>query len=293
MRVATFNCNSVRSRLDTVLAWLRAHEPDILCLQETKVVDELFPAGAFRDAGYHASFRGMKAYNGVAVLSRRAPDETSFGLDDGGPADEPRLVCARFGDLHVVNTYVPQGRAIDHAMFPYKLEWFRRLRAQFERRFTTRDLVLWAGDLNVAAEPIDVHNPEKREDHVCFHADARRAFAECRAWGFDDVFRRHHPEPGQYTFFDYRTAFDVARPEGWRLDYLLATPPLAARSRAAWIDLQPRLGARPSDHTFVAADFDAPENFQSLEISSAKFPVVGRMPVTRDLSRNYAAGNHG
>lgn len=256
MRVATFNCNSIRMRLDTVVDWLRRHEPDLLGLQETKVVDGLFPAEPLRAAGYHVLFRGMKGYNGVALLSRKPPDEVSFGLGGRGPADEPRLVHARFGALHVVNTYVPQGRAIDHPMFRYKLGWFRRLRRDFERRFTPRDEVLWLGDLNVAAEPIDVSNPEDREDHVCYHADARRAFARCRAWGFEDVFRSHHPEPGHYTFFDYRQPFTPDRRSGWRIDYILATPPLAGRSRGAWIDLAPRAGPRPSDHTVLAADFD-------------------------------------
>ncbi len=255
MRIATFNCNSIRTRLDVVVAWLRQHEPDLLALQETKVVDALFPLEPLRDAGYHVAFRGMKAYNGVALLSRAEPDCVQFGLDDGGPADEPRLLYARFGALHIVNTYVPQGRAIDHPMFSYKVEWFARLRRWFDARFTPKQSVLWLGDLNVAAEPIDVNNPEKREQHVCYHAEARRAFAECRAWGFEDVFRRFHPEPGHYSFFDYRKPFSPDRKEGWRIDYLLASPPLAARARRSWIDLDPRSALRPSDHVPVVADF--------------------------------------
>ena len=257
MRIATFNCNSIRSRMDTVLAWLAAHKPDVLCLQETKVQDHEFPEAPIREAGYQIAFRGMKAYNGVAILSRVAPDAVRFGIDDSaGPADEPRLAHAQFGRLHVVNTYVPQGRAIDHEMFRYKVEWFGRLRRYFGRHFKAGDLVLWTGDINVAAEPIDVHNPETREGHVCYHIDARNAFADVRAWGFEDVFRKFHPEPGHYTFFDYRTAFRGKKGEGWRIDYLLATKPLAALARDAWIDLEPRMGPKPSDHTFLAADFD-------------------------------------
>jgi exodeoxyribonuclease-3 len=258
VKIATFNVNSIRSRMDPLLAWLSAHRPDVICLQETKVVDALFPAGALGGAGYHAVFRGQKSYNGVAILSRRPPDDAAFGLDDGGPADGTRLARARFGDLHVVNTYVPQGRAIDHEMYAYKLEWLRRLRRYFERHFQPRDRVVWAGDCNVAAEPIDVHNPEERGNHVCFHENARRAFAECRGWGFADVFRRHHPEPGHYTFFDYRTVFAAKRGLGWRIDYIHATEPLAALCASARIDLQPRLGPRPSDHTVLSAEFAIP-----------------------------------
>lgn len=256
MRIATFNCNSIRSRLDIILDWLQKNQPDVLALQETKVIDELFPAAPLRDAGYHIVFRGMKAYNGVAIVSRRAPDEAHFGFSDRGPGDEPRLLHARFGRLHIVNTYVPQGRALDHPMFDYKVKWFARLRRWMDARFTPRDEVLWLGDLNVAAEPIDVNNPEKRGEHVCYHASARRAFAKCRAWGFEDVFRCFRPEPGHYTFFDYRKPFTPARKEGWRLDYLLASPPLAERVRACWIDLAPRAAARPSDHTPVVGDFE-------------------------------------
>ncbi len=254
MRIATYNCNSIRARLDIVREWARAHKPDFLALQETKVVDDFFPVSAFEAIGYRSVFRGMKAYNGVALLARRAPDAVSFGFDDRGPADEPRLLYARAGRLHIVNTYVPQGRAIDHPMYAYKVRWFARLERWFARRFSPRDAVLWMGDLNVAAEPIDVHNPDQREDHVCFHIDARRAFQRCRAWGFEDVFRRFHPEPGHYTFFDYRKPFSCDRKQGWRLDYLLATRPLAERAADCWIDLAPRAAPRPSDHAIVAAD---------------------------------------
>ena len=256
MRIATFNVNSVRMRMDAVLAWLSKHQPDVLCLQETKVQDAEFPLPPLRDAGYHVAFKGMKAYNGVALLSRRPAADVRCGLDDGGPADEPRLIQARFGRVTVVNTYVPQGREIDHEMFQYKLQWFRRLRAYFDRHFTARDLLLWTGDLNVAAEPIDVYEPETKAGHVCYHDDARRAFADCRAWGFEDVFRRHCAEAGQYTFYDYRQPDSLQKGRGWRIDYLLASPALAKKSTASWIDLDPRRAPKASDHTVLAADFD-------------------------------------
>lgn len=256
MRIATFNANSIRSRLAVVVGWLERHRPDILCLQETKAQDADFPRDALRAAGYHAEFRGEKTYNGVAVLSREAPDEVAFGLDDGGPADETRLLCARFGALHIVNTYVPQGREIDHPMYAYKLEWFARLRRYFERHFSPRSAVVWTGDLNVAPTPNDVHNPQDQAQHVCFHEAVRCAFEAARAWGFTDVFRRLHPEPGHFSFFDYRTPDAVRRKMGWRIDLILATPRVDHACRAAWIDLEPRLGDRPSDHTFVAGDFD-------------------------------------
>jgi len=257
MRIATFNANSIRSRLEVILAWIAQHRPDVLCVQETKAQDADFPREAIEAAGLRVAFKGEKAYNGVAVMARGEPLEVrQIGLDDGGPRDEARLLWVQWRNVHVVNTYVPQGREIDHAMYLYKLEWFRRLRRFFDRHFKPQDLLLWAGDLNVAAEPIDVHAPEDYADHVCFHADVRRAFAECRAWGFVDVFRKHHPEPGQYTFFDYRTPNALKRGMGWRLDYLLASPALAARSVDCAIDLEPRRAQPSSDHTFLSATFN-------------------------------------
>ena len=256
MKLATYNVNSIRSRLDATVAWLGKHGPDVLCLQETKVQDNEFPAEPLREAGYHVVFRGQKSYNGVAMLSRRAPDEVWFGFDDGGAADETRLLHARFGRLHVVNTYVPQGRDIDHEMYRYKVDWLGRMRRYFERRFTPRNLVAWVGDMNVAREPIDVYNPEKRAKHVCYHADARAAFDGAVRWGFTDVYRRFHPEGGEYTFYDYRTADSLERGWGWRIDYILASEGLAEKARAARIDLDPRRLAKASDHTYLVAEFD-------------------------------------
>jgi len=255
MKITTFNANSIRSRLGIVIDWLQANRPDVLCIQETKVQDDDFPQAAFTDAGYHIAFRGEKSYNGVAIASLAMPDEVGFGLDDDGPADATRFAVARFGKLRVVNTYVPQGREIDHPMYAYKLDWFRRLRDWFERHAAPGDDILWTGDLNVAPEAIDIHNAEKQANHVCYHIDVRRAFAETRAWGFVDVFRKYHPEAGQYTFFDYRTPNAAKREMGWRIDHMLATAPLAERSVGASIDLAPRLLEKPSDHTFLTACF--------------------------------------
>jgi len=255
MIVATFNVNSIRSRLGIVLDWLAAHQPDALAIQETKTPDGEFPEIRFREAGYHVVYRGEKSYNGVALASRLPPQGVRFGFDDGGPADETRLVSARIGPLVVVNTYVPQGRDIEHEMYRYKLEWLARLRRSFERHFTARQSIVWVGDLNVAPEALDIHNAAQQANHVCYHEDVRRALADTMAWGFVDVFRMHHPEAGQYSFFDYRQRDAVKKKQGWRVDHILATKSLAARSVDSWIDLAPRLTEKPSDHTVVAADF--------------------------------------
>ncbi len=257
MRIATYNVNSIRARIPAVREWLQKHEPDILCLQETKVKDSDFPAAEFAEIGYHALFRGEKSYNGVAILSRTIPDEFSAGFNDGEEGnDETRLIHARFGDWHVVNTYVPQGRALDHEMYTYKLRWFKRLRSLFDRRFANGDMLIWAGDMNVARTPLDVAHPENKQNHVCHHVSCREAFEECVSWGFEDLLRRIYDGERVYTFFDYRVPNAVKRGIGWRIDYIQASPPAAARFTNVWIDVEERLKPKCSDHTYLVADFN-------------------------------------
>lgn len=254
-KIATFNANSIRTRLAQILDWLAREQPDVLCVQETKVQDSEFPAQPLREAGYHVAFHGQKAYAGVAVISRTPPDALEAGFADGD--DAPRLQRAAFGDLVVINTYVPQGRAPDSEHFQYKLQWFARLRRLLEQHYTPAQPIVWVGDFNVATSDLDVYNPAGLRDHVDFHPAAQAALEQVRQWGFADVFRRHHPdEPGQFSYWDYRARNPVERGVGWRIDHIWATAPLAARSTRAWIDVAARHAARPSDHTFVVAEFE-------------------------------------
>jgi exodeoxyribonuclease-3 len=255
-RVATYNINSVRAHMSILAPWLEIADPDVIALQETKVQDPDFPAHVFDKLGYHAVFRGEKSYNGVAILAKAKPTRVAFGLDDGGPADETRLAEATVRGVRFVNTYIPQGRALDDPMFAYKLEWIARLGRHFERTATPRDPIVWVGDFNVAPVDIDVHDPKRLANHVCFHADVRRALDAVQGWGFEDVFRRHVPQPNQYSFFDYRARGGVDGGSGWRVDHIWATASLARRSTAAWIDLEPRRLGGTSDHAPVVAEFD-------------------------------------
>lgn len=255
-KVATFNANSIRSRMPLILDWLQEHQPDVVCFQETKVQDPEFPAEPFREAGYHVVFRGQRAYAGVAVASREEPQDVAFGLDDAGEPDEARLARVTVRGIPIVNTYVPQGQSPDSPQFQYKLEWLARLRDFFQRHFSPEEPLLWVGDFNVAPEEIDVHDPKGLRLHVDFHPEARAALERVRAWGFVDLFRLHHPgEPGQYTFWDYRVRGAVERRLGWRVDHIWATRPLAEKCTDAWIDVDARLRERPSDHTFLVAEF--------------------------------------
>ncbi|MFW6151874.1 MAG: exodeoxyribonuclease III [Verrucomicrobiota bacterium] len=257
MKIATFNANSIRARMPVASKWIKDNRPDILCIQETKTHDAFFPQNEFTKLGYHVSFRGEKGYNGVAIASLKQPDQIKFGFHDGKESrEDTRLAYGKFGPLHIVNTYVPQGRDINNPAYKYKLDWFQRLRNLFETEFTTRQKVLWTGDFNIAPTFIDVHNPERQSNHVCYHQNARQAFQDTVSWGFIDVFRKSHPEPGHYSFFDYRTKNAVERSMGWRVDHFLATKPLANTSTDCYIDVEPRKWDKPSDHTFVVAEFD-------------------------------------
>jgi exodeoxyribonuclease-3 len=255
MKVATYNVNSIRQRLPTVLGWLAEHQPDVMCLQETKVQDQDFPAEAIQKAGYHATFRGMKGYNGVATLTRGVPQKISYGLHEGPDNDDFRIIQTVVDGIPIVNSYVPQGYSIESEKYTFKLVWFRRLRRYFESALDPSRPAIWLGDLNVAPEPIDVYHPEKRVDDVDFHIDARTAYKEAVAWGFVDVFRKLHPDVVQYTYWDYyRGAFQ--KNLGWRIDHILATSILADRCHKAEVDMSPRRGAGASDHTIVWAEFD-------------------------------------
>jgi len=255
-KIATYNANSIRSRITLVQDWLSRERPDVLCIQETKVQDKDFPHGAFTEVGYRVVFRGQKAYSGVAIASLEEPEAVSFGLNSE-PKDEPRLITAKVRGIPIVNTYVPQGRAVDSEMFAYKLEWFARLRDYFEHGFSPHEPLIWCGDLNVAPQEIDVHDPKRLAKHVDFHPQAREALAQVTKWGFVDIFRRHHPgEPGQYTFWDYRVRGALDRNLGWRVDHIYATRPLAEKSVNAWIDREARAAEKPSDHTFLVAEFE-------------------------------------
>jgi len=257
MKIATFNANSIRVRLDAVITWIDKQKPDVLCIQETKCQDEDFPLLALAATGYHIHFRGMKSYNGVAILSREKPESVHNGFDDNLPEkDDVRLMRVVIHGIHIINTYVPNGFKLDTPQYEYKLLWYKRLRAYFTQHLSPDQPAVWCGDMNVAPEPLDVHSPEKHLKHVCFHEDARRVYKEALSWGFVDVFRRLHPDKQQFTFWDYLRPSSLEQNKGWRIDHILATEPMAAKCREVDVDIEPRRATRASDHTFLWADFD-------------------------------------
>jgi exodeoxyribonuclease-3 len=255
MKIATYNVNSIRRRLPIVLEWIERHEPDVMCLQETKVADAEFPLLELRAAGYHVTFRGRKAYNGVATLTREEPEAVLHGLEEGPDAEDDRILMTVVRGVPIVNTYVPQGHKVGTDRYSFKLAWFARMRRYLEQRLDAARPAIWLGDLNVAPEPIDVYHPDHRGNDPDFHIDARNAYKATVAWGFTDVFRRLHPDRVQYTYWDYfRNAY--RNNWGWRIDHILATETLASACKAADVDTAPRESEGASDHTVMWAEFD-------------------------------------
>lgn len=251
MIIATFNVNSVRSRLPILERWLKNCSPDFLFLQETKTRDEFFPDLAFEEMGYRSYFRGEKSYNGVAVLVKEGIDcEVDFGFEDG--EFSTRVLTLRHKNLIVLNTYVPQGKSIDHPDFSVKKNFFARVKKIIDRE--KDGLFLWLGDLNVAPEEIDVTNPQTKKNHVCFCDEIREIFSQTKN-SLVDVLRLFDKNPDVYTFFDYRVKDSVDRKIGWRIDHMLASQKLSELAEFCRPDLEPRKWERPSDHTPLVAGF--------------------------------------
>jgi exodeoxyribonuclease-3 len=252
MKIATWNVNSIRARLDRLRAWLEKAQPDVVCLQEVKVTEAAFPYDAVREAGYHAAVYGQKTYNGVAILSRVEAADVHRGMDDGVEDPQARFLAARVGAIQVISAYIPNGQMVGSAPYAYKLDWLRRLRTFLERHFTPATPLVLCGDFNVARDERDVAEPAAWEETVLFHRSSRTAMEELLGWGLVDVHRRQHPEGRLYSWWDYRM-LAFPKNNGLRLDYIFATQPLAARCAAAEIDRQERKGEKPSDHAPVIA----------------------------------------
>ena len=256
LTIATFNTNGIRARLPIVLDWLEQNSPDLLCLQETKVQDKDFPVEPLAGAGYRAEFLGQKSYNGVAMLSKAPLAKVQKGFPNGFSGDQARFIMAELDGVTVINTYVPQGKEVSNPAFQYKLEFYSQVGALIRESFDPGRQVLWLGDLNVAPDRLDVHDPDKLYGHVCFHPDEHKALAKVMDWGLTDLFRLRHPEEKQFTFWDYRVPNGLKRNIGWRIDHQMATNALAGRCTDCFVDQGPRALPKPSDHTFLVARFE-------------------------------------
>jgi exodeoxyribonuclease-3 len=258
MRIATWNVNGLRARLEFVLLWLQARQPDIVGLQELKMSDDKFPHREIEAAGYRAELFGQKAWNGVAILARDDLVVTQRGLP--GQEDRgARLITADRGDLSFTTIYVPNGKSVDHDDFPRKLVWLDALRDHLRRTLDPSRPVVLCGDVNVCPAPIDSWNEEMFAGSI-FHTDAeRQRLNGLLDWGLHDIFRELHPETRAFSWWDYRGgAFH--RKQGLRIDLLLASASVLGRVRSVEIDRdyrKKRDGLTPSDHAPVVADLEA------------------------------------
>jgi len=252
MKIASWNINSLRKRQDRLFAWLEATKPDVVCLQETKCPDELFPALALQAVGYRSAYHGEKSYNGVAILATTEPHDIRPSLCDEVADAQARVISATIDHLRVFSIYAPNGQAVGSPAYEYKLHWYRRLRDCIAKEKSAH--VVACGDFNVAPEDIDVYAPDLWRGAIMCSDSERAAFRALWKIGLCDTLRIHHKEGELFTWWDYQMrAFEKNR--GLRIDAILASEELAKKCIASGIDREMRKGKEPSDHAPVWAEF--------------------------------------
>jgi len=270
MRIATWNVNSLKARLEKVSWWLQRAQPEVLLLQETKLADADAPHDVFQQAGYDLAHHGEGRWNGVAIASRVGIDDviTNFGqplqaprtpdIADDEPLAEARMLSAVCGGVRVVSLYAPNGRVVGSPFYQAKLVWYERLARWLDEAGDPSSALVLGGDFNVAPEDADVWDPQACHGGTHVSLPEREAFARLRSWGLVDAYRLHHAEGGRYTWWDYR-AGNFHKNFGMRIDHLLVSAPVAKRTLAAEIDREARKGKPiPSDHAPLVIDLDAP-----------------------------------
>ena len=254
MRIATWNVNSIKQRMETATAWLAETQPDVVCLQETKCIDEAFPREPFETLGYNVEVHGQKAFNGVAILSKLPLEDVRLGLPGDKDDDHARFMEATVsvpgGAVRVASIYLPNGNPIKTDKYSYKIKWMERLLHYTQKQLTLEGPLVLAGDYNVIPAPIDVHNPELWVNDALFLPETRAHFRELTYLGLTDAIRAVSADPNLYTFWDYQ-AGAWQKNNGIRIDHLLLSPAAADRLAAAGIDKHVRAWEKPSDHVPV------------------------------------------
>jgi exodeoxyribonuclease-3 len=259
MRIATWNINGIRARLDGALTWVRDANPDILCFQEIKTQNDGFPSSAFEDLGYNIAVHGQKGFNGVAILSKMPLEDVARGLPGNDGDDHARFISAAVsvpsGVVRVACLYLPNGNPVGSEKFDYKLGWMARLEAWARKALAGEEPLVMCGDYNIIPEPIDARDPNLWTRDALFQPESRGAFRRLVNLGFTDAIRATHAEPGDYTFWDYQ-AGAWQKNNGIRIDHMLLSPQAADRLRQASIDKRTRGFDKPSDHVPVMVELD-------------------------------------
>lgn len=250
MLIATWNVNSLKARLPRVQAWLEDVQPDVLLMQETKMTDKAFPALTFTEMGYESAHFGQGQWNGVAVLSKVGLSNPRANFVVGEPDAEARIITADCGGITVVSVYVPNGRALDHEHYQYKLRWLDQLAQHVAAIATPSGDLVVAGDYNIAPHDIDVWDAKALEGSTHVSGPERQRLEALATWGLRDIVREQHPEPGIYSWWDYRNG-SFHRGWGMRIDLALVTTSIANRTTWSAIDRNARKGEQPSDHAPV------------------------------------------
>ena len=250
MLLATWNVNSLKARLERVKSWLEEVQPDILCIQETKMKDSAFPALDFEAMGYESAHFGQGQWNGVAILSKVGIGKVKANFAVGEPDPDARIITAECGGYLVSSVYVPNGRALDHEHYQYKLRWMKQLKEHVQALAKPTDDVVVAGDFNIAPLDIDVWDPAALVGSTHVSEPERDVLDSLLKWGLHDVFREQHPEPNLYSWWDYRNG-SFHRGWGMRIDLVLASSSVAKKCSWSGIDRNARKGEQPSDHAPV------------------------------------------
>ncbi|PIG90964.1 exodeoxyribonuclease III [Gloeocapsopsis sp. IPPAS B-1203] len=272
MQIATWNVNSIRTRQEHVVAWLQQNPLDVLCLQETKVVDADFPRSPFEQLNYHVYVSGQKSYNGVAILSRSPLTDVSTGFTpilgeaiEQSPASEAiatslseidtqkRLITGVIAGIRIINLYVPNGAAVGSEKYEYKLRWLQVLREYLQSLLVGSANICICGDFNIALEDCDLHDPVNLTGNIMASELERQALREILALGFSDAFRKFTSEAGHYSWWDYRGGA-FRRNLGWRIDHHYLTADLYKQAKSCFIDITPRKLSKPSDHAPVVVE---------------------------------------
>jgi exodeoxyribonuclease-3 len=259
MKIATFNINGIKARIEALPAWLTAAQPDVVCLQEIKSVDEGFPRGLFEDMGYRVETHGQKSFNGVAILSKLPLEDLTRGLAGDDSDEQARWIEATVigtRAVRVCGLYLPNGNPAPGPKYDYKLAWMERMRARVIELLATEEPLVFCGDYNVIPQAMDAAKPEVWLNDALYLPQSREAFRRLLHLGLTDAFRARNPSPGQYTFWDYQ-AGAWERNNGIRIDHHLLSAQAADLLRDVQIDKQVRAGDKPSDHVPVWISLDA------------------------------------
>ena len=253
IRIASWNVNSLRVRLEQVVEYLLSNQIDILCLQETKVIDDDFPIEVLEKAGYKCSFIGQKTYNGVAIISKNSPDEVLLSFSKKFE-EEKRFILARYNNLTIVNLYVVNGQDPTSQKFQYKINWLNQVNKFIKKDLANTENYLIVGDFNIAPKAEDVYDPESWSGKILCTDKERELLSNLMQLGFKDCFRIFDQKPNLYSWWDYRTGA-YRRNRGLRIDLMLANDKLAKTCLTSEIDEKPRKNERPSDHAPIMSSF--------------------------------------